>query len=123
METVDGATTSYAYNELDQLLTAGGTSFAYDPRGNLTQATDGADVTAYSWDARDRLGGVGLPDGTTVVYSYNADGRRVAQGIDGTMTHHLWDETSPYGDVGATRISARNLAASPAWHGPCITAS
>src|ERR1700741_140861 len=29
----NGATTSYQYNNLDQLLTAGGKSYSYDPRG------------------------------------------------------------------------------------------
>ena len=40
-----------------------------------------------------------LPDGTSVVYTYDADGRRIQQNIDSQITNYLWDETSPYGDV------------------------
>jgi YD repeat-containing protein len=41
--TVDGVTTNYAYNNLDQLLTAGATAYAYDARGNLTQVASGSE--------------------------------------------------------------------------------
>ena len=97
--TVDGATTSYTFNGLDQLLTAGGTSSTYDVRGNLTQVSEGADVTTYAWDARDRLMGVSLPAGSPIAYTYDADGRRVRQVVGGAETNYLWDENSLYGDV------------------------
>ena len=97
--TVDGATTNYTFNELDQLLTAGAASYAYDARGNLTQATEGAELTPYSWDALDRLSDVLLPDSTALAYTYDADGRRMRQNVDGTETNYLWDENSLYGDV------------------------
>ncbi len=97
--TVDGAMTTYAYNELDQLLSSGSSSLAYDPRGNLTQTSTSGDVTAYSWDALDRLSGATLPDGTALGYTYDADGRRVRQAVDGVDTNYLWDEASLYGDV------------------------
>ena len=97
--TVGGVTTDYTYNELDQLLTAGGASLAYDARGNLTRTTEGADVTTYSWDALYRLSDVTLSDGTALAYGYDADGRRVRQVTDGTETNYLWDENSLYGDV------------------------
>ena len=98
-QTVDGATTNYTYNELDQLLTAGPVQYQYDGRGNLTQATDGLNDMHYAYDAANRLTGVALPDGTSVVYTYDADGRRIQQNIDSQITSYLWDETSPYGDV------------------------
>jgi len=97
--TVDGATTNYTYNNLDQLLTAGPTTFGYDARGNLTQASSGADVAAYSWDALDRLSDVTLPDGAALAYTYDADGRRVRQVVGGAGSNYLWDEASLYGDV------------------------
>ncbi|MFZ3080708.1 MAG: RHS repeat domain-containing protein [Bellilinea sp.] len=40
-------------------------------------ATNGTDVTQYSYEAADRLSSVTLPDGTTVAYAYDAVGRRV----------------------------------------------
>ncbi len=75
--TVDGATTTYTYNELDQLLAAGGASFAYDAPGNLTQSLSAADVTTQAWDALDRLSSAILPDGTSLAYAYDTDSRRV----------------------------------------------
>jgi RHS repeat-associated protein len=34
-----------------------------------------------------------------VTNTYDADGRRVQQAVNGTITNYLWDETSRYGDV------------------------
>jgi RHS repeat-associated protein len=97
--TVNGQTTNYTYNALDQLVSAGTAQYEYDGRGNLIRVTDGSAVTEYTWDAADRLTGVALPDGTDVAYGYDADGRRVQQVVDGQVTNYLWDEASPYGDV------------------------
>ncbi|MBZ0304803.1 MAG: RHS repeat-associated core domain-containing protein [Anaerolineae bacterium] len=41
-----------------------------------------------------------MPDGTTVAYAYDHDGRRIQEKINDTqITNFLWDELSPYGDV------------------------
>ena len=98
-QTVNGTTTTYTYNNLDQMLTAGSGQYQYDGRGNLVQVTDGANVTHYSYDAADRLTGVTLADGTAVTNVYDADGRRVQQTAGGQTTDYLWDEASPDGDV------------------------
>jgi len=98
-ETVDGQTTLFTYNVLDQLLSAGSAQYTYDGRGNVSRLQNGPDITTYTWDAQDRLTGAMLPDGTTAVYSYDADGRRVGQIVAGQTTHYLWDELSPYSDV------------------------
>jgi RHS repeat-associated protein len=96
---INGQTTTYTYNELDQLTSVGAAQYSYDGRGNLVQVSDGADVTAYVWDAADRLTGVALPDGTDITYDYGADGQRVRQTIGTRVTNYLWDEASLYGDV------------------------
>lgn len=98
-QTVDGTTTNYTYNDLDQLQTAGSATFGYNGRGDLIQMSDGGDVTTYSWDGGDRLTGVSLPGGTTVANTYDAGGRRVAQTVGSQITDYLWDEASPFGDV------------------------
>lgn len=82
---VNGSTTNYTCNALDQLLTAGTAQYQYDGRGNLTHITDGANATNYNYDAMDRLTGVTLPDATSIAYAYDADGRRVSQ-TGGTQT-------------------------------------
>ncbi len=102
-ETTGGQTTTYTYNNRDQLTQTNGPSgivtYDYDGRGNLWREVDGMDVTTFSYDARDRLSGANLPDGTTLAYAYNHDNQRIQQTINGNSTNYLWDELSPYGDV------------------------
>ena len=96
---VDGVTTDYTYNTLDQLISTGSTTYDYDDRGNFYQVINGSQITTYTYDAADRLAGVTLPDATSIAYSYDADGRRVKQTVGSATTNYLWDETSAYGDV------------------------
>lgn len=96
--TINGVTTDYSYNELDQLVSAGSITYDYDGRGNLEQVTNGSQVTTYSYDSTNRLTNVSIP-GMTASYKYDADGHRVSQTFDGEVTNYLWDEASPFGDV------------------------
>ncbi len=96
--TVNGETTEYSYNVLDQLISAGSVTYDYDGRGNLEQITSGSEVTTYTYDAENRLTNVTMP-GVTASYSYDADGRRVSQTSNGQITNYLWDEASAYADV------------------------
>ncbi|MBV6390993.1 MAG: hypothetical protein KPEEDBHJ_00197 [Anaerolineales bacterium] len=98
-QTVDGVMTSYTYNELDQMLTAGSVQYEYDDRGNLKKEIDGSQIAQYNYDAANRLANVITPDGTTITNSYDADGRRVKQTVNAQVTTYLWDATSLYGDV------------------------
>jgi RHS repeat-associated protein len=96
---VDGIITTYSYNSLDQLKSIGTTQYQYDQRGNLIQIMDEGTETILRYDAKDRLIETALPGGLNAQYSYDADGQRVAQQIDGVITNYLWDMASPYGDV------------------------
>jgi RHS repeat-associated protein len=98
-QTVNGATTSYTYNSLDQMLTAGAIQYQYDGRGNLQRITNGSNVTQYTFNAADKLTNVALPNSTNIAYTYDADGRRVKQTSGSQITNYLWDEASSYGDV------------------------
>ncbi len=97
--TVNGATTNYTYNALDQLTNIGAVTYNYDGRGNLNKITNGTQITNYSYDAADQLSNVTLPNNTSIAYAYDADGRRVKQTVGSTVTNYQWDEASPYGDV------------------------
>ncbi len=98
--TINGQTTNYTYNSLDQLTsTSAGAQDSYDGRGNLTQITLGSSTTSYSYDAADRLTRVTLPNGTSASYAYDAAGRRVQQTVGTSVTNYLWDEASTSGDV------------------------
>ena len=70
-------------NLLERTETA---KYTYDPRGRRTVRCQlgraGAEgATDYAWDARDRLREVKLPDGTRVVMTYDAFGRRMRKEI------------------------------------------
>jgi len=98
-QNINGSTTNYTYNELDQLLTAGLTQYQYDPRGNMISATTSGQTAQYGYDAQNRQTSVSLPDDTNITNTYDYDGRRVKQVVGTQTTNYLWDETSPYGDV------------------------
>ncbi len=63
------------------LATAGAVRYEHDLRGRRTKRIEGARVTAYLWDCRDRLREVRLPGGERVLYTYDAFGRRVRKAI------------------------------------------
>lgn len=98
-QTVNGQVTTYTYNNLDQMTSAGSVTYGYDGRGNLHQVTDGASITTFNYDARDRLASVTLPDTTNLAYVYDTEGHRVRETVGTDVTNYLWDELSPYGDV------------------------
>jgi len=83
--TINGQTTSYSYNNLDQITTAATgrftSQYSYNQRGDLTRITGLSGDTSYSWDAADHLIGATLPNGATSNFAYDAAGRRVSQTI------------------------------------------
>lgn len=75
-----GCTSSYPIDRLTQMVDATGTTtYCYDAHGNVilkSQLIGGNTyTTSYTWDAANRLMGIGYPDGATVTYTRNADGR------------------------------------------------
>jgi RHS repeat-associated protein len=99
---VNGSTTNYTYNNLDQLTGTSGAQSAtynYDGRGNLITATVGSNVTTYTYDAQDRMTSALLPGGSSVSYGYDAAGNRIKQTVGSSVTNYLWDQASSYGNV------------------------
>jgi RHS repeat-associated protein len=97
-----GSTNTLTPNGLNQIGSLNGTTFSYDPNGNLTQD----DQRSYRWDAENRLIGIGYnaqPSKQTTM-RYDGLGRRIAIiTTDGGMTNetrHLW--------CGETLCQARN---------------
>lgn len=82
---------SLTYNDEDQLLNVGGTTYQYDADGSLSRKTDTAGVTTYNYSSRGELLSTSLPTGQTIEYVHDPLGRRIAKKINGTTTEkYLW---------------------------------
>ncbi|MEX2236506.1 MAG: RHS repeat-associated core domain-containing protein [Dehalococcoidia bacterium] len=79
-------TTSYTYDDADQLTSAGGVNYTYDNNGNLTGR--GSDTFSYDHENRMISATVG---GTTSSNVYNGDGLRTSQTVTPTTTNYIWD--------------------------------
>src|SRR5437764_9553152 len=64
-ETIDGVTTSFGYDTVDQLTSAGATNYGYDLAGNRNSA-------GYTVGADNRMTSDGVSS-----YSYDAEGNRI----------------------------------------------
>jgi RHS repeat-associated protein len=79
------ALASATYDAANQIATWAGTTFSYDPNGNL--ASDG--LTSYLWNARSQL--TGLSGGTSAGFGYDGLGRRRTKTVRGVATSVLYD--------------------------------
>jgi RHS repeat-associated protein len=78
--------TSYSYDDANQLTSAGGTTYGYDNNGN--QISRGADTLA--WDRENRLTSATI-GGPATTYTYNGDGLRQTRTSGGNTTSYVWD--------------------------------
>jgi RHS repeat-associated protein len=90
---INGVTTNYAANNLNQYTTVGGATQTYDADGNLIQVVNGTQTTTYTYNQRNQLIGATTPEGT-FTYEYDAFGNRVASTKNGVRTEFLVD---PFG--------------------------
>ena len=94
------------YDTRDRLLTASGTSYAWDDNGNLTSQ----DEASYGWDFENRLTSITTADGTVVHHTYDVDGNRVRTSVTPpgeptTVIDYLVDTTGPLSHVVAEVLS------------------
>ncbi len=77
-----GQETTYAYDDRNRLLSQtdadGTTSYVYDSAGRRTEATDAAGTIVTSYDDLGRVTERTDPNGSTVSYTYDAEGRRIS---------------------------------------------
>ena len=104
--------TTYEYDMANRLTSAGGVPYTWDARGNLIN--DG--TFTYAYNAAGRL--VRATNGaTTVEYTYNAGGLRVAQSVNGNETTFAWDWASSVPELlrqpSSTRPAESRGSASP----------
>jgi RHS repeat-associated protein len=97
-----GVTTTYLYNNRDQLLSewngSDSTLYTYDLAGRMLTKVDALGATSYRWLDEDRLDSLTTP-GPDVKYVYDAEGRRVKETVGATVKQYLIDPLLPYGQV------------------------
>jgi RHS repeat-associated protein len=89
--TINGVTTQYVANNLNEYTSIGSQTLSYDKDGNLISQTDSSGTTRFTYDALNRLAGVTSPGGGGWTYQYDAFGNRVASIHDGQPTEYLID--------------------------------
>ena len=76
----------YTYDAADRLVRAGNSTFEYDANGNRIGAFElGGATTRYAYNAANRLVRV-IADGKEVTYTYDGDGNKVEQTVNGNAT-------------------------------------
>ncbi len=112
-ETVNGVTTAYAVNDLNEYTSAttGGvaTSYSYDADGNLIGQSTGGNQTTYTYNAFDELTSETAP-GFSASYAYDPLGELIAQTVNGITTTNQVDPSGD-GNTVAQYDSAGNLLA------------
>jgi RHS repeat-associated protein len=106
---VNGATTSYTTNNLNQYTKVGNTTYQYDKDGNLVSSTANSVTTTYTYDSLDRLVGMTAPTDTWV-FSYDALGSLAATTHNGQLTTSLIDPTGLGNVVGTYSGSGASVA-------------
>ena len=85
-QVVNGTTTNYVYDDANRMTIVNGVTYTWDSNGNLLN--DG--VNTYTYDAANRL--TTLTDGTTTSNNtYNGQGDRLSQTVDGVTTNYTLD--------------------------------
>ena len=71
----------------------------FDEDGFLVSRTEGTEVTGYNYSSRGELLEVSLPNGDSIEYLHDPQGRRIAKKVNGTIVEkYLW--------IGLTRLLA-----------------
>jgi YD repeat-containing protein len=85
------------------MVAANGTSFGYDSNGNQSSKSDTSGTWTYSWDYENRLKQASKAGGVTVIYAYDALGRRVQRtsSVGGT-TKFVYDGADVARDLDGT---------------------
>jgi RHS repeat-associated protein len=121
-KTINGVTTTYAYDGNDRLRTEKVGSnvtatYDYDNNGSTTQKVENGVTTTYVWNDEKRL--VSATVGSTQVeYAYNDQGIRVSSKQNGVETRYLldegivanvWEEYAPNGTVQTSYVYGHDL--------------
>ena len=106
--------TDRQYGPAGQLLRSGTTRYHYDTEGNLIRKSEaGGKEWLYEWNASGMLNKVTRPDGETVIFTYDALGRRLSKTFRSQTTRWIWDGNIPlheWVESANNRVSVEQLA-------------
>jgi RHS repeat-associated protein len=71
------------YDNDNKLLSNSDKTFTYDDNGNLKTETGPEGTTTYTWDARNRLKSLALPNGQTINFLYDFAGNLIRKSVSG----------------------------------------
>ncbi|MCP4138554.1 MAG: hypothetical protein GY754_46780, partial [bacterium] len=95
-------TTTYTYNDNDQLTAETGHdytyNYSYDNNGNTTSKTDGSNTTVYTYGYENEMLSVETGSDKTE-YAYDADSARISSTTNGTITRYLVDKNRKHAQV------------------------
>ncbi|MFQ5570025.1 MAG: DUF6531 domain-containing protein, partial [Rhodothermales bacterium] len=84
------------YGPAGQALEASGSRYTYDEEGNLVEKEEpDGKVWRYRWNTGGMLEEVERPDGDTVMFTYDALGRRMSKVSCGRTTRWVWNGGNP----------------------------
>ncbi len=83
--TDQSGTRAAGYDAQDRLVSLGSNTYTYSAAGELLTKTVSGQITSYTYDELGDLLTVGLPDGRTVEYLIDGEGRRIGKKIDSTL--------------------------------------
>jgi RHS repeat-associated protein len=89
--TINGVTTQYVTNRLNEYTSIGSEGLAYDRDGNLVSQSDASGASTFTYDSLDRLVGVTTPAGDSSTYQYDAIGNLITSSDNGQATNYLVD--------------------------------
>lgn len=79
------------YGKGGRLLENGNIQYKYDELGNITQKINGDKTWIYQYYENGLMSKAICSDGKTVLFKYDALGRRIEKSFNGTSTKFLWD--------------------------------
>ncbi|MBI5694877.1 MAG: RHS domain-containing protein [Nitrospirae bacterium] len=82
----------WSYNQNNALVGYNGVSYTYDANGSTITKSVSGQVTAFAYDAKDRMEQVNLPDGRVASYKYDPFGRRISKDVDGVVTYFMYSD-------------------------------
>ncbi len=106
---INGVTTNYTSNSVNEYTTVGGTTSEYDADGNLISMTDASGTMTYSYNSLNQLTGVSSPTASWS-YQYDAFGNLVSTTSNGQTTDNLFDPAGLGNLVGQYTTSGSLIA-------------